>query len=347
LARHRLLALAAALAAAFAAPGIPAARADRLGGNYRGPGDRGGVREDPPAPAAPAPGPAAATDPVLDELAGDVPFLAGLEAGRREAAFRGRPMLVFWFLRDCGTCASVADGAFRDAEVADLASRFVPVLADAEREAASGVALRVRTMPTLLVLDASGPEAGRAEGAVDPARVADLLRRALRKPGLFRPTAADRELGRASKSLEKARAAKDWKSLLGAATAIEKVGHEGRELEDARAARREAIAEAAARLESAKTQIGRGNLADARKSLARIAREFEGLDEAVEAKNLLRELAGTRPGGGPPGGGGDSNTGPDFEERLRRADGDVDPTTSEARLRENDPPAPPSISEPR
>jgi hypothetical protein len=271
-----------------------------------------------------------------------VPFLSGVEAGRREAEFRGRPMLVFCVLRGCSACAAVADAAFRDAEVADLASRFVPVLADADREEDFGIAHRVRTFPTILVLDPAGAEAGRVEGAADAARVADLLRKALKKPGLSRPTAAERDLGRASAALARARTAKDWRSLLAAASSIERIGHEGPELEGARAARREATAEAVVLLAAAKALIAKGMNGEARQALARIAREFEGVDEAVEAKNLLREMDGPKPGGGPPGGDGGSKVDPGFDERLRHAAGDLDPETSAERRQEPGPltPAP-------
>jgi hypothetical protein len=282
--------LAAVLAASLAAGAIPEARADRLGGNYRGPDDRCAIREDPLSPAASPP----ARDPLLASLGLEEPFLSGVAAGRREAEFRGRPLLVYLVLPGCDLCASVADRAFRDAEVLDLASRFVPVVADAEAEEAFGVARGVRTIPTILLLDAAGREAGRAEGAVDARRVAALLREGLRRTGAPRPTPAARALEKAAALLARAREAGDWRALLGAAAAIEKVGRDGPERAAARAALGEAAREAGSRLEEARGLVREGDATGARRALARIARDFDGLEASAEAAALLRAMEGPR-----------------------------------------------------
>jgi hypothetical protein len=288
---RKLLLLVAAAAVAAAPGAIPAARADRLGGNFRGPGDSYRVHQDPPAAAESR----ADQDPLLASLRRDLPFLSGVEAGRKEAEFRGRPLLVFFVLPGCGVCESIAGGAFRDAEVLDLASRFVPVLANAEKEESFGLAHGVRTIPTILLLDAAGLEVARAEGAADPARVAAALREGQKRAGAARPTPAARALERAAALLSRALKAKDWRTLLGTAATIEKTGHDGPEREEARAARREAAREAAARLDAARGQIGDTGRDGARRALAQIARDFEGLEEAIEAGKLLKELESARP----------------------------------------------------
>ena len=286
----RALLLAVAIAVFAAAP---EARADRLGGNYRGPDDACVVREDAPAPEKDR-----GRDPLLASLGLDRPFLAGLEAGRREALYRGRPLLVFYVLPGCDLAASVARGPFRDAEVLRLLERTVPVAVDAEREELFGVSRGVRTLPTILLLDADGAEVGRAEGAADADRVAAVLREGLRRARPARPAPEAVALEKAAGALARARRAKDWSAVLRAAAAVEAFEHEGPEREAARAALGDAALEAASRLEEAEVLLRDGRGTDARRLLGRVAREFEGLPEAARADALLRGQEGTRPAGG-------------------------------------------------
>lgn len=311
--RKRLL-LAAAVATMTAAGAIPDARADRLGANYRGPGDAYRLRQDPPPPSRSA----VDRDPLLHSLGLGRPFLSGVEAGRREAAFRGRPLLVFLVLRDCGTCGEVARAAFGDPAVLELAGRTVPVVADAEREESFGVSHAVKTVPTILLLDAEGREAGRAEGAVDAARLTAVLRDGLKRAGAPRPTPAARALETIADHLSRARRAKEWRSILDHAALVERIGHDGPERDEAREARAEAVREAASRLDAARGLLANGERVAARRTLARIARDFAGIDEAAEAADLLRELDGS--------GAMDRGHG-----RLWRAMGGLDPGTMEVR----------------
>jgi hypothetical protein len=285
---RRCLLLAAA--ATLLAMSTPAARADRLGGNYRGPDDTYRLHEETQA----SPEDAAARDPLLASFGLGRPFLAGVEAGRKEAAFRGRPLLVFWVLPGCNLCETVARGTFRDIEILDLASRCVATVADAEREAEFGIRNRVRTIPTILLLDAAGRETGRAEGVVDAARVAALLREAIRKFGPARPGSEARALERSAAEVAKSREAKDWRRVIAAADAVEKIGHEGPELELAREARREAAREATGRLDAARALIAQGERTDGRRLLERVARDFEGIEQSAVALSLLQDMNGAR-----------------------------------------------------
>jgi hypothetical protein len=284
---RRLLLLAAVLTALLA-PGIPGARADRLGGNFRGPGDAYRSVEDPAAPG----GLPEVRDPLLDAFGLDRRFVAGLEEGREEAVFRGRPMLVFLVVPGDGLCASVAERVFRDAGVRSLADRFVPVVVDAEKEERFGLAHRVRTLPTILLLDADGTEAGRADGFVDAAAAADLLRDGLRRARAARPTPGALALEKQAARLDRARKAKDWHAILEAAGAIEKTGRDGPERRDAREARAEALGEATARLEEAAVRLQDGRRGDARRLLARVVRDFEGFDAAARAAEMLLAMEG-------------------------------------------------------
>jgi len=290
--------LTAALAWAVLPASLPSARADRLGGNYRGPRDVYVFREDPVAPAEST----ERVDPLLASLGLDSPFRTGIEAARHEAEFRGRPLLVFFVLRNCPLGESAAERAFGDAEVLDLVTRFVPVVMDAEEEEVFGVTHGVRTLPTILLYDRAGKETARAEGVVDASRVVALLREGLRLAGPARPSPKARALGRNALLLSRARAAKNWREVLDASSDIERIGHAGPEMDEARTAVREASEEAALRLEEVRHRILEGGTVPARKDLEEIVRVFGGLKEAREAADLLvvleesRSASGTRSG---------------------------------------------------
>ena len=287
---RRLPVVAAALLAALGPFWTPEARADRLGGNFRGPADRYESREDARAPAAPSRAP----DTLLASLGLDAAFVSGLDAGRKEAAFRGRPLLVLFALPGSADSEAMA-AALADAGRQGLLARFVPVVVDADREDAFGVARGLHAIPTLLILDASDRELARAEGAAGTMRVAETLRRAQYLAAAPRPTAEARAIEHAASHLARALKSKDWAGAIRAAAAIEKAGHEGPEAEDARRAIGAAVEEAAARIERARRLLGEGERTEARRTLVRVVREFDGLPEAADAAALLAEL--TAPGG--------------------------------------------------
>jgi hypothetical protein len=255
----------------------------------------------PPPPARPA---ARAVHP----LAGELPFFEGVAAGRKEAAYHGKPLLVFFHLPGDERCRAVAEGAFRDAAIAARAATFVLVLADAESEEAFGLEHGVKRVPTILLLDPRGAEAGRVEGPAGPAEVLAAIEAADRKIGRVPLTKAGRAIADASARLAAAREKGDWRRALRAAADLEEIGHEGRELEDARAAVKDAEAAAKRRLDAAKALIKDGKVDEARAAFRKIAREFEGLDAAVEAKNLLLELDGPPPDEDGDGTGDDDGT---------------------------------------
>ncbi len=249
---------------------------------------------------------AAAAAPAADPLHGDLPFLPSLESARAEAAWRGKPLLVFYCLRDDAISLSVADSTFRDAAVAVRASAFVPVLVDAEADERFGLEHSVKTVPTILLLDREGREAGRSPGNAGPADVLRVLDEALRRTGPRRPTKEARAVEKAAADLEQALAKGEWRSVLRAVVAIERIAHPGPEADAAAKARSAAADESARRLAEAKKLLKDGRRDEGRAALRRIVKDFPGLDAAVEAKNLVKEMDGPAPGDADGGGGGGS-----------------------------------------
>jgi hypothetical protein len=200
----------------------------------------------------------------------------------------------------------LAGSAFKDPEVVKQVSRFVPVLVDGDADAEFGKDYAVRGFPHTVFADPKGKKIAAVVGAVDTKVFLDEVKSALKKIGPVRLKKAAKDLEDAAEDLAKAREKKDWRATLKAAAAIEKIGHEGTALADARKAKAEAAEEAAKRLDEAKAARKDGKADEAKKLLRRIVSEFEGLDAAVEARNLLKEMDGPPPvdddGGGGEGG---------------------------------------------
>jgi len=185
--------------------------------------------------------------------------------------------------------------------VVKLAQKFVPVLVDGDVDKEFGKEYGVSGFPNTVFADPKGKKISFVVGAVPTNSFLDSLKSALKKVGPVQPKKAVKELEDAAAALAKAREKNDWKGALRAAAAIEKIKHEGPALEAARKAKADAGEESKKRLDAAKALIKDGKAPEAKKELQKIASEFEGLDAAVEAKNLLKELEGPAPG---EGGGG-------------------------------------------
>lgn len=188
-----------------------------------------------------------------------------------------------------------------------LASKFVPVLVDGDVDKELGTTYGARGYPHSIFADSKGKLVSKVVGAVPAEKFLDEMKSALKKIGPVQVKKQVKELEEAAAALAKAREKSDWKAVLKAAATIEKIDHEGPALEAARKAKSDAVDEAKKRLDAAKELIKAGKPDEAKPALGKIVSTFEGLDAAVEAKNLLKELAGpTEPkdGGGDDGGGG-------------------------------------------
>lgn len=183
-----------------------------------------------------------------------------------------------------------------------LAAKFVPVLVDGDVDKEFGTKYGVSGFPNTVFADPKGKKISFVAGAVDTKAFLAEVKAALKKVGPVALKKAAKDLEDAAQDLEKAREKKEWRPILKAVAAIEKIGHEGQALEAARKAKADAAEEAGKRLEAAKALKADGKVPEARSSLAKIASEFEGLDTAVEAKTLVKEIdaaAGPKDGGAP------------------------------------------------
>jgi thiol:disulfide interchange protein len=80
---------------------------------------------------------------------GSIQFVRGWELGRRVAAERNQPCLVFFTAHWCTYCRRMEETTFNDAAVSQLASQFVCVLVDADAEPEVCRRLQVSSYPTV------------------------------------------------------------------------------------------------------------------------------------------------------------------------------------------------------
>lgn len=191
-----------------------------------------------------------------------------------------------------------------------LAEKFVPILVDADVEKDLCSKFGVNGFPQTVFVDLKGKQVGEVGGYVDTSVFLGRMEAAAKKLGPVKLKKAAKDLEDAGKALAKAREKKEWRATLKAVVVIEKIDHEGAVLDAAREARKEASAEARKRVDEGKDLIKVEKKEEARRVLLKVASEFEGLDEAVEAKNLIKEMDAPPPEDGGGGGGGEKNDPP-------------------------------------
>jgi thioredoxin-like negative regulator of GroEL len=113
--------------------------------------------------------PARAADPVV--------WRTDYNAARKEAADRGVPMFVVIGSDNCYYCRKLEGGPLHDAAIAaQLASNFISLKLDANKEPALAKALKVQVYPTI-VMGPDGKIHSFIEGYVEAGRLGEALKR--------------------------------------------------------------------------------------------------------------------------------------------------------------------------
>lgn len=110
------------------------------------------------------PAPATVLDASMVTQRGAITFVKGWDLGRRVAAERARPCLVFFTAHWCTYCRKMEGTTFSDPAVAQLATQFVCVLVDADQEPELCQRLNLAGYPTLEIISPAGTSLGRLTG---------------------------------------------------------------------------------------------------------------------------------------------------------------------------------------
>jgi thiol:disulfide interchange protein len=102
--------------------------------------------------------------PATARAQGSLPFVKGFETGYGQAKAAGKPMLLFFTAEWCRYCHQMADEAFANPQVVELAERFVCILVDADAEAEVCKEFRVQGYPTVQFLSPRGVPLNRLVG---------------------------------------------------------------------------------------------------------------------------------------------------------------------------------------
>ena len=185
----------------------------------------------------------------------------------------------------------MAGEAFKDEKVLKIVREFVPILVDGDVDKEFGSQFSASGYPHVVFVNSRGKELGRVRGYVPTAEFLAQATAALKKNGRIRLTKAAKALEKADADLTEARRKGDWRGVLRAVAAIEKIGHVGAVLERAADARTAADAEASSRIAAARALVEEGKADEARKILSKVRSHFAALPERVkEARDLLGEI---------------------------------------------------------
>jgi thioredoxin-related protein len=216
------------------------------------------------------PPPASAAEPIR--------WRTDYNTARKEAQDKGLPLLVEVGTEDCYYCRKLETTTFRDPRIASLlASGFVPLRVDANREPALARALKVQVYPTLVLAGADGKIHAFIEGYMEAERLVEHMKRTVANA-----TTADwaaRDFNEASKSIAAAdypRAVSLLKNLVKEA-GDKPVGAKAKQVLD------EVEKQAAGRVARAKDLELRGQTAEAMDALTDVMKTYAGTDAAADA----------------------------------------------------------------
>jgi len=112
---------------------------------------------------------------------GDLLFVNDIEAGRKLAAEKNMPCLLFFTADWCTYCHEMEDTAFLDPQVAQMSENFVCVLVDADREKEVCGQFSISGYPTIQFVSSRGRVLNRLVGRQTATELMAGMRAALKR----------------------------------------------------------------------------------------------------------------------------------------------------------------------
>ena len=230
---------------------------------------------------------------------GDLAFVVGIDAGREEVKFTGKPAMLFFTSATDAACPVFAARTWKDKVSLENVAGYTPVLVDFDFAPPTLLAtLKVEFVPSVLWLDFDEKTLYGCNGdaPLDEFRKLTVTAKA-RCPAARPPTAGFTALMDWKKKLDDGATAKDVKAQLAAIAAIRKIGR-GEAVQRATvAADARLTKEGEAELERVNGLITAKKKPEAKKALEKLVADY-GADHAVgkKAQEALDLLTGkTKP----------------------------------------------------
>lgn len=87
-----------------------------------------------------------------------------LDKGLSQAKRENKPVLIDFYADWCGWCERMDKDTYTDPKVIELSKRFVMIKVNTEGARRASIKYGVRSLPTIVLTDASGREIGRVTG---------------------------------------------------------------------------------------------------------------------------------------------------------------------------------------
>ncbi len=229
---------------------------------------------------------------------GDLPFVVGMDAGRAEVKFTGKPAMLFFTSSTDEWCPQFAARTWKDKEVLADVAGYTPVLIDVDaatnefREKYNAV-----IVPGVVWIDFDESQIFMAIGDSPLDLFRAMSGRAKNDcPEARPPSEGFAALLELKKKLDAAATAKDVKAQLAAIAEIRKVGLGAAVQRDAATADARLTKDGDAEIARAKDLAASKKKPDAKKALEKVLADY-GADHAVgkKAQAALDELSGKKP----------------------------------------------------
>jgi len=230
---------------------------------------------------------------------GDLPFVVGMDAGRAEVKFTGKPAMLFFTSSTDEWCPKYAARTWKDKGVLEDVAGYTPVLIDADtapKEMKDKYAVAIVPGVVWIDFDESNVFMVMGDADVEMFRLASGIAKD-RCPAAKPPAEAFAALLEMKKKLEAAATAKDVKAQLAAIADIRKVALGAAVQKDAAAADARLTNDGDAEIARAKDLVAAKKKPDAKKALEKLVADY-GAEHSVgkRAQAALDELSGkTKP----------------------------------------------------
>ena len=227
---------------------------------------------------------------------GDVPFVVGIEKGREEVKFTGKPAMLFFTSATDKWCPKFAERTWKDKQVLSDIAGYTPVLIDADTAPKEFKDRYCAVMvPAVVWLDFDEKQIFMLIGDADLEMFkiggSDVAK--ARCPDARPPAEGFAALMESKKKLDAALTAKDVKGALATIAEIRKVGLGAAVQKAAAAADAKLTKDGEAEIERANGLIAAKKKPDAKKALDKLVADY-GADHPVakKAQEILDVLAG-------------------------------------------------------